>query len=384
MNPQRDLPERLVELDTRPPLPITLTHQASISAPEPGWEPIAWNVTASSDALVLCVPTADRSLALGHNARRSALSQLPRAIEALLLRYHDAHVVEARPLQGLRVAFPLIELLPDDSALVCGKWCRRYYAPSTGMAEKTTTAPVVAADDVEGTDDASMEHVVVERNAQVFDRNGALTCEMTFGDDVVALQVGVDGFIWAGYGDMGIYGNNGWDSLDGVRPLGASGLVRFTETGARMWERPQTDAWPRIAHNYALNVAGSLAWEYALYAGSTLRAAFTLTRIGADTPRVWQSYVTGARAIALGGDEPGAGILLWGGYQQDRTRCAAGILGETTIEPLCRVTLLTEQQTSLTDIGAPGLHHVHQVIGRGNRLHIFADAEWWTVSVPSV
>ena len=366
----------LDKLDTRPPLPITLTHQATISAPEPGWEPIAWNVTASADALVLCVHTADRSLALGRNARGSALSLLPRAIDALFLRYRHAHLVEARPLQGLQVAFPLIELLHDGSALVCGRWCARYPTPRSEMT----------AGDVDEIDDASMEHVV-ERNAQVFDRSGVLTRELTIGDDVTALQVGVDGAIWAGYGDTGIFGNHGWGLRHGVPPLGESGLVRFTDTGKQAWERPRTDAWPRIAHIYALNVAGALTWEYALSAGPVtlgppLTTNFTLTRIGADAPRVWQSFVDGAEAIALAGDEPGAGILLWGGYRQDRTRCVAGILGETMIEPLRRVTLLTEQQTSLTDSGAPEHHHIHQVIGRENRLHIFADAEWWTADVP--
>lgn len=385
MDPLRKPPDRLDDLDTRPPLPITLTHQATIRTPAPGWEPIAWHVTASADAVVLFVQTADRSLALGRNARGSALSQLPRALDALLLRYHDAHLVEARLLQGLRVAFPLIEVLPDDSALVCGAWCRRYPAPSTDMAEKEAiaeTAEVAAASGGDGIDAARVGYVV-ERNAQVFDRNGALTHEMTLGDGVKALQVGADGAIWAAYGDKGIYGNFGWRALDGVRPLGASGLVRFSETGTRVWERPRTDAWPPIAHNYALNVAGALTWEYALYVGTTLRTGFTLTRIRADAPRVWQSPVDGARAVALGGDEPGAGILLWGGYPPDRTRCVAGILGETTIELRRRVTFLTEQQTSLTDIGVRGSHRVHQVIGRENRLHVFADTEWWTVDVPS-
>jgi hypothetical protein len=375
MNQQRHPLDILDEVDTRPSLPITLTHQATISAPEPGWEPIAWNVTASADALVLCVRTSDRSLALGRNARGSALSLLPRALDALLLRYRRAHLVEARPLQGLRVAFPHIELLHDDSALVCGRWCGRYPTPRSEMA----------AGDVDGIDDASRGHVI-ERNAQVFDRSGVLTRELTIGNDVTALQVGVDGAIWAGYGDTGIYGSRGWGTLDGVRPLGESGLVRFTDTGEQVWERPRTDAWPRIAHIYALNVAGALTWEYAMYAGSTLYTnvptSFTLTRIRADTPRVWESAVDGARAIALGGDEPGAAILLWGGYPPDRTRCVAGILGETTIDPLRRVTLLTEQQTSLTSSGASEHHHIHQVIGRENRLHIFADAEWWTADVP--
>ena len=175
-------------------------------------------------------------------------------------------------------------------------------------------------------------------------------------------------------------------ALEGARPLGASGLVRFTDAGGQVWERPRADAWPRIAHIYALNVARTLTWEYASSAESptlspTFRAPFTLTRIRADAPRVWQSLVDGARAVAVAGDEPGAGILLWGGYRQDSTRCIACILGETTIEPRRRVTLLTEQQTSLTDSGAPE-HHIHQVIGRENRLHIFADAEWWTADVP--
>lgn len=367
-------PDRLDELDTRPPLPITLTHQATISAPEPGWEPIAWNVTASADALVLCVPTAERALALGRNARGFALSLLPRALDALLLRYRRAHLVEARPLQGLRVAFPLIELLHDGSALVCGRWCRLYPTPRSEMAAR----------DVHEIDDASREHVG-ERNAQIFDSSGALTRELTLGDDVTALQVGVDGGIWAGYGDTGIYGNHGWGSHEGARPVGASGLVRFTDTGEQIWERPRTDAWPRIAHIYALNVAQTLAWEYANYAGPPiLRVGFTLTRIRADAPRVWESIIDGARAVALAGDEPGAGILLWGGYQQDRTRCVAGILGETTIERLRRVTLLTEQQTNLADTDVSGGQRIHKVIGREHRLHIFADAEWWTVDVPSV
>src|SRR5690242_7019551 len=77
-------------------------------------------------------------------------------------------------------------------------------------------------------------------------------------------------------------------ALEGARPLGASGLVRFTDAGGQVWERPRADAWPRIAHIYALNVARTLTWEYALYAGSTLYTnvpiSFTLTRIRADAP----------------------------------------------------------------------------------------------------
>jgi hypothetical protein len=66
------------------------------------------------------------------------------------------------------------------------------------------------------------------------------------------------GRIWVGYFDEGVYGNFGWGGQNGPVPVGAAGLVCFSDSGEKLWEFPQ-DGDHSIDDCYALNVSGSEA-----------------------------------------------------------------------------------------------------------------------------
>jgi hypothetical protein len=103
------------------------------------------------------------------------------------------------------------------------------------------------------------------RGRDDFDLNGAIirpeTGQVTrilLGDGISSMQIDSVGRIWVGYFDEGVFGNFGWGGANGPTPIGAAGLVCFSEAGEKIWQFPEgLSHW--IADCYALNVSGSSA-----------------------------------------------------------------------------------------------------------------------------
>jgi hypothetical protein len=140
----------------------------------------------------------------------------------------------------------------------------------------------------------------IEKNARLFGRDGVLKTEMVLGDGIEHLQVAPDQTIWVAYFDEGIFGNFGWE-----QPLGASGLVQWSQNGNRLYEYSPTAGLGPIYDCYAMNVDfGGDVW-------CCYYMDFPLVRLrGGEIREAWQSPVTGASSFAI--DPPFA--LFYGSF----------------------------------------------------------------------
>ncbi|MCA6120391.1 hypothetical protein J6500_00510 [Bradyrhizobium sp. WSM 1704] len=136
-----------------------------------------------------------------------------------------SHTIE---LPELDLTFPEVDVFPDGRVLVAGPRCEW-------------------------------------RSDSDFDLNGAVVQPATgqvarilLGDGISAVQIDDLGRIWVGYLDEGVFGNFGWGSGSRPTPVGAAGLVCFSDAGEKLWEFPNNHSYS-IADCYALNVSGTNA-----------------------------------------------------------------------------------------------------------------------------
>src|SRR5262249_22084105 len=147
----------------------------------------------------------------------------------LLIRRADSSP-QTIDLPELDLTFPLVDIFPDGKVLVVGPRC------------------------------AWRGHENYDLNGVIFDPRTAKVSRILLGDGINSAYVDALGRIWVAYADEGIFGNFGWGN-PGPTPVGAAGLVCFSEAGEKIWEYP-ADANCAIDDCYALNVSGS---EVALF-----------------------------------------------------------------------------------------------------------------------
>lgn len=134
-------------------------------------------------------------------------------------------------------------------------------------------------------------------NAKVFSLNGAFKREFLLGDGIRDVQTTMDGRIWIGYSDEGIFGNFGWRE-----PIGKPGLVCWDGFGERTFSYsppPDFGLYRRMTACYALNVVSDAeTWCY--YLDMAPRGTFPLISIrDGHIASYWQSPVHGAKGIAI-------------------------------------------------------------------------------------
>ncbi|WP_223642842.1 hypothetical protein [Corallococcus sp. EGB] len=146
-----------------------------------------------------------------------------------------------------------------------------------------------------------------ERNAHVYEPEGALSRELTLGDGIADVQATSDGQVWVSYFDEGVFGNRGWGGDETRRPIGEDGLVRFDALGRRQESgvRMALPGEQSISDCYALNVASEReTWFYSY-------TDFPLVRMRPGQPStLWRSPVRGAHAIVVSDTH----VLFGGGY----------------------------------------------------------------------
>ena len=137
-------------------------------------------------------------------------------------------------------------------------------------------------------------------NGKVFNQDGDLHREFLLGDGIQDVQTTADDLIWVSYFDEGIFGNFGW-----TRPIGIPGLIKFDQSGNRVYEFEPSDGLDSMADCYALNVTLSdETWCY-------YYVDFPLVRIRNHAiDGVWKSPIRSANSFALWGDL----VLFIGGY----------------------------------------------------------------------
>lgn len=248
---------------------------ASIAAPA-GTKAVRHGVSFDGRLLTLCVsediaPTLFESHGVAKTVFMSngggfAKTQIP-GYEAILLE-NNRHQNTYRRLRGMTATFPMVQLFPDGMVLAVAPRCLR-----------------------------SEEHGA-ELNAKVFDPSGNCVKAFTLGDGIQDVQVSKAGEIWVSYFDEGVFGNFGWTS-----PIGASGLVRFDDTGKVMWEFTAGE----IADCYALNVFADRAWAY-------YYTSFELAEVKPGGITRYETGVDGAHAFALDSQN----VAFLGGYGKSR------------------------------------------------------------------
>ena len=232
-------------------------------------------------------------------------------------------------LPDMSAAYPLIQLLPDDRAIVAAARCKRFL---TGE---------------------------VDLNARVYSLDGSIESDFCLGDGIEHLQADGRGQLWVGYCDEGVYGNFGW----GNRPMGWAGLATFEGSGNHLWDFRPPGGFDAISDCYALNVSDDAAWA-CYYTG------FPIVRVGSKLNTTgWRTNLSGPTALGVSGHM----AMSYGGYQGHETDCSLLCLGDGLARELARVRLLLPEEADLGKC---------TVIGRGPMLHAFSDTHWYTFRVP--
>ncbi|PMR60810.1 hypothetical protein C1A38_11990 [Verrucosispora sp. ts21] len=187
--------------------------------------------------------------------------------------------------------------------------------------------------------------------AVVFDADGTPVLQGDVGDGIEHALTTPTGQLWIGYFDEGVYG--------GGSP---HGIVRLTAGLEPNWGYPFGVEFGPIDDCYSLNVEGETAW--ACYYSS-----FPIVRISDGTVTGWHNKIRGAKALVAHGDT----CALFGGYSGERSRVVIGRLADTQHEPVSEGLLVLPGDRPLPDRV--------QMVGRGPELHVFANTEWYRISL---
>ncbi len=218
-----------------------------------------------------------------------------------------------------------------------------------------------------------------DENATIYGPDGRAELSACVGDAASQVRATLDGSVWVGYDDMGIFGNNGWGGRGEPRPLGAPGLVRFTPDLTIEWEFPGDLPPARIpgisepiddCEVIALAGDGDTVWMY-------YYSSFPVVRIARSEPiRAWPPLARAAvlpvnvQALASDGQHVALAGAQGGAYHGDRVVVARLEEGWTPVR---------RPRMVLPD-GAP-LPTGATMAGFGDTLHVFVGRDWYQVAV---
>ena len=222
-------------------------------------------------------------------------------------------------LPELDVTFPLVDTFPNGKILIVGPRCvwrsKRDY----------------------------------DLNGIIYDPRTGHSSRILLGDGINCAQVDSLGRIWVSYADEGVYGNFGWGQ-PGPSPVGAAGLVCFSESGTKVWEYP-VDAEDSITDCYALNVSGSAA-------AICFYTDFPICRISSGFElQYWKTSLRGCHEFAISETK----VLLSGQYDDPPDRAYLGDLDAGQ---------LNTQEVRLVLPNGSGIRE-GQLLGRGRHLYLF-------------
>jgi len=247
-----------------------------------GFVPIAHSVSFAGTALHLFIE-AELSEEMFATTAGPGQPIFPKTVMA---RSYRAELIEASPegarstaVEGLDVAYPMIEVLPSGELVVIGPRAKRYRDGTTDL------------------------------NCLVFNPQGQILRRFLVGDGIQDAFSDNQGRIWVSYFDEGIFGDFGWGNAGGPMPIGASGLNCFDDFGNIVWDFGQAGGGDLISDCYAMNVDGANTWIY-------FYVDFPLYKITDDfQTRSWEVGLKGCSAFAVSdtkilftgqrGDEPG-------------------------------------------------------------------------------
>jgi hypothetical protein len=314
---------------------IRLTLKLNLAEFLEGRSLVSRTIGPNGECLMLLVDKSDVAEIQGFDFRggmQFSHSQANFSVAADLLIV-DGSYVQNTVISNLKLAYPLLQPLPNGNFLLVGRRCRMF---------------------PDGT---------AERNANIFSSDGKLLREMTFGDGIADVQTTEDGGIWVSYFDEGIFGNG----------IGVSGLVRFEYHGAKLCEFVAPNSFSPMDDCYALNVHGGDVWVY-------YYSSFPLVCINsAGEYEGWTTPIKGARTFAIDGRH----VLFFGGYPKKEIFggyhtneiCSLGELGSASLKNIVEYRLILPSGDRCS--GA-------KVIGRGPLLHVFQDTSWYQVDIRNI
>jgi hypothetical protein len=239
----------------------------------------------------------------------------------------SSHAIE---LPELDVTFPLVDRFPNGKVLISG--------PRSSWRSKKD----------------------YDLNGIIFDPQTGQSLRILLGDGINSVQIDGLGRIWVSYADEGVYGNFGWGQ-PGPAPIGAAGLVCFSESGAKLWEYP-VEAEDTITDCYALNVSGSVA-------AVCFYTDFPICRVSRDFKlEYWKTNLRGCHEFAISETK----ALLSGQYDDPPDRAYLGHLEAGRLGNPHEIRLVLPDGTSI-----PG----GQLFGRGTHLYFFDTSSAYRASV---
>ncbi|MBV9564621.1 MAG: hypothetical protein JOY90_29875 [Bradyrhizobium sp.] len=202
------------------------------------------------------------------------------------------------------------------------------------------------------------------RGPEDFDLNGAIVdpgssevSRILLGDGIERTYVDALGRIWVSYFDEGVFGNFGWGG-PGPTPIGAAGLVCFSETGDKIWEYSDDNG---MADCYALNVCGE---EAAMF----FYTDFPLCRISRDFRTThWRTELRGCHEFAISA----AQILFTAQYKEPPDTAYRGQFDGSALSTR-RVRLQLPDGSPLPR---------GQLLGRGAHLYFFDESSVYRASL---
>jgi len=249
-----------------------------------------------------------------------------------LVRVGAGGATATMDLPPLNLTFPMVDMFPDGRVLVAGPRCS--WRSETDF----------------------------DRNGAVIDPKTGTAARILLGDGIENVFVDSRGRIWVGYFDEGVFGNFGW-SDPGPPPIGAAGLVCFSETGEKLWEYDQSRH--SIADCHALNVHGDEA------------AAFTYTdfpvcTVAGDFSRAWfDTGLAGCKAFAISDQR----VLFSGQYKDSAYLGYQGTLNPDRAAEFEQVSFIRPGGTPI---------EATRIVGRGDKLYFYAsDAVFAASLTPS-
>jgi hypothetical protein len=183
----------------------------------------------------------------------------------------------------------------------------------------------------------------VNGNATVWDANGQIVAEGTFGFGVKHVRATPSGRIWVGYNEDGVQEED---------ELGGQGLAQFPADLQPEWLFPFGSGEP-IRDCYALSVADEKAW-------ACYYARFPIVCVDNGVVTSWANEIRGVKALAVDGDHVG----LFGGSWDARARFVVGRLEQEQF-------VVSEEHRLVLPDGGPIL--AVRAFGLGADLHLFVD-----------
>ncbi|WP_426433589.1 hypothetical protein [Bradyrhizobium genosp. P] len=231
------------------------------------------------------------------------------------------HTIE---LPELDLTFPEVDVFPDGRILIAGprcEWRGEYDFDLNGAIVQPTTGKVT---------------------------------RILLGDGISTIQVDDLSRIWVGYLDEGVLGNFGWGFRGGPTPVGAAGLVCFSDVGEKIWEFPHNCSCS-ITDCYALNVSGTnaTAFFYTEFPICSISSSFELA--------FRTTNLAGCHTLAVSETE----ALFSGQYRDPPDAAYRGKLSAERLWPVRRLRMLMPDGSARSG---------GQLLARGKSLYHF-DAE---------